>query len=92
MKNYIIKELNYIQNTPFFDVLNSPSKTGAITECFRKMKGVVRSLHPTEPVSAFGPLAEYFTRDHFNQLTPYNKNSPFYRVGEKQGKIFYVGN
>lgn len=86
-----VYQLNYIQNTPFFDVLNSPSKTGAITECFRKMDGVVRSLHPTEPVSAFGPLAEYFTKDHFNQLTPYNKNSPFYRVGEKKGKILYVG-
>ena len=84
-------QLNYIQNTPYFDVLNSPSKTGAITECFRQMKGVVRSLHPTEPVSAIGPLAEYFTKDHFNQLTPYNKNSPFYRVGEKKGKILYIG-
>jgi aminoglycoside 3-N-acetyltransferase len=86
-----VYQLNYIQNTPFFDVLNSPSKTGAITECFRKMDGVVRSLHPTEPVSAIGPLAEYFTKDHFNQLTPYNENSPFYKVGEKHGKILYVG-
>lgn len=86
-----VYQLNYIQNTPYFDVLNSPSKTGAITEYFRKMNGVVRSLHPTEPVSAIGPLADYFTKDHFNQLTPYNENSPFYKVGKKKGKILYVG-
>ena len=86
-----VYQLNYIQNTPFFDVLNSPSKTGAITECFRKMEGVKRSLHPTEPVSAIGPLADYFTKDHFNQLTPYNENSPFCKIREKQGKILYVG-
>lgn len=86
-----VYQLNYIQNTPYFDVLNSPSETGAITECFRTMPGAVRSLHPTEPVSAFGPLAEYFTKDHFNQLTPYNRSSPFFKVGEKKGKILYVG-
>jgi len=86
-----VYQLNYIQNTPYFDVLNSPSKTGAITEYFRTLKGVKRSLHPTEPVSVFGPLANYFTKDHFNQLTPYTKNSPFYKVTEKQGKILYIG-
>lgn len=84
-------QLNYIRNTPFFDVLNSPSKTGAITEYFRKLPNAKRSLHPTEPVSAIGKLADYYTKDHFNQLTPYNKNSPFYRVSEQKGKILYVG-
>ena len=58
-----VYQLNYIQNTPYFDVLNSPSKTGAVTESFRTRKGVVRSLHPTEPVSAFGPKAQYFIKD-----------------------------
>jgi aminoglycoside 3-N-acetyltransferase len=84
-------QLNYIQNTPYFDVLHSPSKTGAITEYFRKLPGAVRSLHPTEPVSAMGPLAKYLTKDHFGELTPYTKNSPFYRVSEKKGKILYIG-
>mgnify|MGYP000487900912 CR=1 FL=1 len=84
-------QLNYIRNTPFFDVKNSPSKTGAITEYFRTLPNAIRSLHPTEPVSAIGKLAEYYTKDHFNQLTPYNENSPFYRVSEQGGKILYVG-
>jgi aminoglycoside 3-N-acetyltransferase len=84
-------QLNYIQNTPFFDVMNSPSKLGAITEYFRTLPNSVRSLNATEPVSAIGPLADYFTKDHFNQLTPYNEQSPFYKVGEQNGKILYIG-
>ena len=84
-------QLNYIQNTPFFDVINSPSKLGAITEYFRTLTNSVRSLNATEPVSAIGPLADYFTKDHFNQLTPYNAHSPFYKVGEQNGKILYIG-
>lgn len=86
-----VYQLNYIRNTPFFDVLNTPSKTGAITEFFRTFPGVVRSVHPTEPVSAFGPKKRYLTEEHFNQLTPYNKQSPFYKVGELKGKILYIG-
>lgn len=86
-----VYQLNYIRNTPSFDVLNSPSKTGAITEYFRTMPGVIRSLHPTEPVSAIGPMAEYLTKDHFRELTPYTDKSPFYRVSEQKGKIIYIG-
>ena len=31
------------------------------------------------------------TEGHFNQLTAYNANSPFYRLCELKGKILYVG-
>jgi aminoglycoside 3-N-acetyltransferase len=81
----------YIQTLDQFDVNNSPSKLGAVTECFRKMEGVQRSLHPTEPVCAFGPDANYFVKDHFGELTPYTSKSPFYRVSERKGKILYAG-
>lgn len=86
-----VYQLNYIRNTPYFDVQHSPSKTGAITEYFRTLPGVLRSLHPTEPVSAFGHNASYFVSDHFNELTPYTAKSPFYRVSEQKGKILYIG-
>jgi aminoglycoside 3-N-acetyltransferase len=84
-------QLNYIRNTPYFDVAKSVSKTGAITEYFRTLEGAERSLHPTEPVSAIGANAAYFTKDHFNQLTPYNEKSPFYKISEEGGKILYIG-
>jgi aminoglycoside 3-N-acetyltransferase len=84
-------QLDYIKNNQLFDVQNSPSKLGAITEVFRKRKGVLRSLNVTEPVCAFGPDALYLTEEHFDELTPYTKKSPFYRLTEKNGKILYIG-
>ncbi len=81
----------YIQNLEIFDVLEDRSALGAITEAFRTYPGAVRSAHPTEPVSAYGPLKEYFTEGHFGELTPYTEKSPYFRLAETKGKILYVG-
>ena len=84
-------QLDYISENRTFDVLNTPSKMGAISETFRKADGVKRSTHPTEPVCAFGPDAEHFTNGHFGQETPYGETSPWHRLMQKKGKIIYVG-
>jgi len=84
-------QLDYIRQNLLFDVNESPSRLGIITEVFRKRVGVKRSLNATEPICAFGPDADYFTEGHFQELTPYTKNSPFYRITEKHGKILYIG-
>ena len=84
-------QLDYVKSNPVFDSKATPSAMGAISEYFRKLSGVKRSLHPTEAVCALGPQAEYLTEGHFNQLTPYNVHSPFYRLCELKGKILYVG-
>ena len=84
-------QLNYIQKNRLFDVKNSGSKLGAISEYFRLLPGSKRSEHPTEPVSCIGPDSEYFTHTHFGEKTPYTKNSPFYKLTEKKGKILYIG-
>lgn len=84
-------QLDYIRDVKVFDVLQSPSKLGALTEYFRTLPGVKRSAHPTEPVCAFGHDAVYLTEGHLGELTPYTSKSPFYRVAEKGGKILYLG-
>ena len=38
-----------------FDLLETPSCVGAISEAFRTMPGVTRSLHPTHSVAVIGP-------------------------------------
>ena len=86
-----IYQLDFIQKKPIFDVNHTPSKTGAITEYFRKLPGVHRSLHPTEPVAVMGPTSKQFIQGHFKALTPYNEESPFAKVAEFGGKILYVG-
>lgn len=82
---------DYLNAHPIFDINQTPSKMGVVTETLRKQKGVVRSLHPTDSVVAFGKHALYLTKDHFGQLTPYNANSPFYRLCELKGKIVLIG-
>jgi len=81
----------YLDTDPVFDILKSPSKAGAITEELRKRANSLRSFHPTDAVTAHGPLAEYLVKDHFGQITPYNNMSPYFRIAEKKGKILNIG-
>ncbi len=84
-------QLDYIEKLSVFDVQNDASKLGAITEYFRKLPNAIRSEHPTEPVSCIGPDAAFFVGSHSGNITPYNENSPFYKVCQRKGKILYVG-
>lgn len=81
----------HLEEHPFFDINNTPSQMGAVTEYFRKLDGVYRSFHPTDAVCAKGPLAEFYTNSHFGQLTPYNEQSPFRKLCSKNGKILMLG-
>lgn len=81
----------HLEEHPYFDIRNTPSQMGSITEYFRKLDGVSRSFHPTDPVCAKGPLAEFYTNTHYGQLTPYNEFSPFRKLCEKRGKILMLG-
>jgi aminoglycoside 3-N-acetyltransferase len=85
------KNKTHLEDHPFFDIINTPSQMGSITEYFRKMPDVCRSFHPTDPVCAKGPLAEYYTNTHYGQLTPYNEHSPFRKLCNKKGKILMMG-
>ena len=82
---------DYLESNPVFDINNTPSQMGIVSEYFRKLPNVKRSFHPTDPISARGKLAEWITNSHFNQLTPYNEFSPFRRLGEINGKILMLG-
>lgn len=84
-------QLEYIRSLEAFDVKNSPSALGAITEYFRKLPNVKRSAHPTEPVACLGPDADFYTGGHIGELTPYTERSPFARISERGGKILYIG-
>jgi len=82
---------DYLSTNPVFNYYLTPSKMGIITEVFRNKSNVLRSLHPTDSVCAFGKHAYYLVKDHFNQLTPYNTFSPFYRLCELKAKIVLLG-
>ncbi len=81
----------YLEEDHIFDLKNTPSQMGSVTEHFRKLEGVYRSLHPTDCVAAKGTHAEYYTNSHFGELTPYTANSPFRKLCAKNGKILMLG-
>lgn len=81
----------YLEEDHIFDIKNTPSQMGSLTEYFRKLDSVHRSFHPTDCVAAKGPLAEYYTNSHFGELTPYTENSPFRKLCAKDGKILMIG-
>ncbi len=84
-------QLDYARSTNTFDINQSPSALGAISEYFRKMKDVKRSWSPTEPVSVCGKDADFLTNSHHIDNSPYTSNSPFQKLYQLNGKIMYTG-
>ena len=84
-------QLDYVTDNPLFDVLNTPSAMGNISEVFRTSDGVVRSYHPTEPVAAWGAKAYEYIKDHTTKNTPYHWDSPYGKLIQHGGKILYIG-
>ena len=92
--NLLLPTLSYesvTQENPHFDIRNTPSCVGAINECFRKQRGVVRSMHPTHSVSVYGPDAAEITGSHYLDTTPVGSNSPFRKLRDRNGLILMLG-
>ncbi len=69
----------------------TPVCVGKIPETFRKMDGVIRSMHPTHSVAARGKYALEMTRDHEKSNTPLGKTSPYGKLYEYGAKILMLG-
>jgi len=74
-----------------FDVLNSPSGAGYLSEVFRKMPGVKRSINLQHSVCAYGKLAEYFTNEHHLSSTAWDEHSPYYKMSQMNTLVFAFG-
>jgi aminoglycoside 3-N-acetyltransferase len=83
--------VEYVREGKIFDVLRTPSQMGLVTEIFRRMPGVVRSVHPTHPVAAWGARAQEMISGHENCSTPCGRQSPYGRLLDCEGKILLLG-
>jgi aminoglycoside 3-N-acetyltransferase len=83
--------LNYIENYQIWDAKSSPSYNGKITECFRKSEEVIRSLHPTHSLSAWGNRAHEFVSGHENGITPFDEKTPYRKLITNNYKILFIG-
>lgn len=73
----------YLSTHPVFDVRNTASTMGSLTERFRTSPGVARSLHPTHSVAARGPGADELVAGHEEAETPFGEGTPFARMIER---------
>lgn len=69
-----------------FDMNTTKSGMGILTNVFKKMPGVVMSMHPTKAVCVWGKDAEYYAEGHECSTTPFYWDSPygkFLKAGSK---------
>jgi aminoglycoside 3-N-acetyltransferase len=83
--------LAYVSRATIFDVDRTPSQVGLLTEVFRRCADVVRSVHPTHPVAAWGAQAAEMIADHHLARTPCGAGTPFGRLLTCDGKILTLG-
>jgi aminoglycoside 3-N-acetyltransferase len=83
--------VEYAARNPVFDVQRTPSQMGIISELFRRMPGVRRSVHPTHSVAAWGAKAEQLISDHFMAETPCGRYTPYGRLLAVAGKLLFLG-
>ena len=73
-----------------FDLKETPSKCGIITELFRKMQGTFRSFHPTHSVAVRGFSALNMVNKH-ESSTALGINSPMHCFIDTGADILLVG-
>ncbi|MBF0434264.1 MAG: AAC(3) family N-acetyltransferase [Magnetococcales bacterium] len=82
---------DWAESGQVFDVRRTPSQTGVVSEMFRRSRGVVRSVHPTHSVAAWGALAAEMIRDHQGCRTPCGQGSPYAKMLEHDGLNLLLG-
>jgi aminoglycoside 3-N-acetyltransferase len=83
--------LDHLRAGAVFDLRNTPSRMGAISERLRTSAGAARSLHPTHSVSARGPGAEALVAGHESAETPFGAGTPFTRLVERRAHQVFFG-
>jgi aminoglycoside 3-N-acetyltransferase len=79
----------YVKTGKVFDVRRTSSQMGLVSETFRRRQGVLRSFHPTHPVLAHGPQAQWIVADHDKCLYPCGPGSPFEKLSLLEGKLVF---
>jgi len=83
-------EKQYLQKKTF-NVDKTPTTVGLLNELFRRKKGVLRSLHPTHSIAAYGPKAAELTETHHLSETTFGENTPFATMDSHKTKILGIG-
>lgn len=79
------------ENWPAYDPSLTPTRfMGAIPECFRSQKGVLRSLHPRASFAAWGKKSQSIIENHSLNF-PFGDESPVARAYDNNAYVLFVG-
>ena len=70
-----------------YDSRTTPSRVGAVTDCFWRRPGVRRSAHPTHSFAAVGRHASALLAGHDSSRSPLSEDGPLGRLAALDGKI-----
>ena len=73
----------------FFDVQQTPSCVGAVTEAFRQHPEVVRSLNPSHSIAVYGRKNFDWIKDHHKTLTM-GSDSPLGKLEQADGYALMI--
>lgn len=76
---------------PIFDPATEPACVGIIPNLFMKRADVVRSLHPTHSIAAYGKRAAEYIKGEENVTTPCQPGGCWERLRKENAKILLVG-
>ena len=76
---------------PVFDAAKEPSCVGLLSNMFMKRPGVIRSLHPTHSMSAFGKEAEEYVRGEEKFDTPCPREGCWGRLFDRRAQVILIG-
>ena len=74
-----------------FDPSTEPACVGIIPNIFLKRPGVVRSLHPTHSIAAYGKTAADYVKGEENCTTPCSPGGCWDRLRDIHAKILLIG-
>lgn len=73
-----------------FDIKTTASTDGAVTEALRKRPEARRSMHPTHPYAAIGPVADYLVEGHLEAGT-FSYQCPLGKLAIWGGHVLLLG-
>ena len=82
---------DYLKSISNFDVRNAPVEMGVINEYYTTIPESDRSLSPTHSVIAIGSKSKEYTKYHHLSPTPFDENSPYFKLAQNKGKIMFFG-
>jgi aminoglycoside N3'-acetyltransferase len=83
--------IEYLARDPVFDVRETPSRMGAVSERFRQAPEAWRSIHPTHPLAVRGAGAEEIVAGHETAATPFGDGTPFPRLIQRNALQVFFG-